>query len=302
MTHPALPLAVEAEQHSIDEQSGRLSYYVAGDGPPVLLLHSINAAGSVYEVKPIFEGLASHYRVYAPDLPGFGFSDRSRRDYDIDLYIAAIVDMLNRIAQECGEQSVHAIALSLTSEFLARAAATHPSRFRSVTLVNGTGFTAGSDRLREPAGSTREMAWLAGVLELPIWRGPLYRLLASPGSIRFFLKKTFGSPNYDEGLAHYDELTTQQPGAENAPYAFLSGRLFSKDIRNVYEQLKMPVWLPHGTRGDFKDFRGAAWTQGRDNWTVNAFETGALPHFEQPDSFMSQQRAFLSAADQRRSD
>ena len=35
-----------------------LSYYVAGAGAPMLLVHSINAAGSAYEVKPIFERLA----------------------------------------------------------------------------------------------------------------------------------------------------------------------------------------------------------------------------------------------------
>ena len=297
MTHPVLPPAVNAEQRSIDEQAGRLNYYVAGEGPPALLLHSINAAGSVYEIKPVFEALTSSYRVYAPDLPGFGFSDRSRREYSVSLYTDAIVDMLNLIASEHGEQPVHAIGLSLTAEFLARVAVTHPDRIRSVTLINATGFTAGSDRLREPAGSTREMAWLSNVLELPIWRGPLYRLLASPGSIRFFLKKTFGSADYDEGLAQYDELTTQQPGAENAPYAFLSGRLFSKDIRNIYESLEMPVWLPHGTRGDFKDFRGAAWTKDRDNWTVDSFETGALPHFEETELFMTRLNAFLQATE-----
>ncbi len=297
MTHPVLPPAVDAEQRSIDKQAGRLSYYVAGDGAPVLLIHSINAAGSAYEMKPIFEALPSEYRVYAPDLPGFGFSDRSRREYNVDLYVDAVVDMLNLIATECGEQPVHAIALSLSSEFLARTAATHPSRFRSVSLINATGFTASSDRLREPPGSTREMAWLSSVLELPIWRGPLYRLLASPGSIRYFLKKTFGSANYDEGLAQYDELTTQQPGSENAPYAFLSGRLFSKDIRNIYESLEMPVWLPHGTRGDFKDFRGAAWTRERGNWTMDSFETGALPHFEDTDRFMALLRDFLAGAE-----
>ena len=297
MTHPVLPPAVNAEQRSIDEQAGRLNYYVAGEGPPALLLHSINAAGSVYEIKPVFEALTSSYRVYAPDLPGFGFSDRSRREYSVSLYTDAIVDMLNLIASEHGEQPVHAIGLSLTAEFLARVAVTHPDRIRSVTLINATGFTAGSDRLREPAGSTREMAWLSNVLELPIWRGPLYRLLASPGSIRFFLKKTFGSADYDQGLAQYDELTTQQPGAENAPYAFLSGRLFSKDIRNIYESLEMPVWLPHGTRGDFKDFRGAAWTKDRDNWTVDSFETGALPHFEETERFMTRLNAFLQATE-----
>jgi pimeloyl-ACP methyl ester carboxylesterase len=57
--------------------AGRLSYYVSGHGPPLLLVHSINAAGSAYEVKPLYEHYARSRTVYALDLPGFGFSDRS---------------------------------------------------------------------------------------------------------------------------------------------------------------------------------------------------------------------------------
>ena len=137
------------------------------------------------------------------------------------------------------------------------------------------------------------MAWLYRALTVPLWRKGLYNLLASPRSIRYFLKRTWGSEHYDEGLAAYDDLTTHQPGAEHAPYAFLSGRLFSKDIRNVYERLDMPVWLPHGTRGDFKDFSGAEWARARGNWTVQPFESGALPHFEVPDAFFAAADRFI---------
>lgn len=293
----ALAPALPAERLEISERSGRLSYYTAGEGPPVLLLHSINAAGSAYEVNPLFEVLATSYRVFAPDLPGFGFSDRSRREYDVALYVEAIVDMLNVIAADFGDRPVHGIALSLSSEFLARAAAEYPSRFRSLVLVTPTGFTASSDRLRAEKGETRNMPLLSSVLEFPLWRSGLYRQLVRPGVIRYFLKRTYGSGNIDTGLAAYDDITTHQPGAENAPYAFLSGRLFSRDIRNVYESLELPVWIAHGTRGDFKDFRGADWTESRDNWSKHAFESGALPHFEVPEQFFPLLRAFLVAAE-----
>ncbi len=77
-----------------DARSGalpeRLSYYVAGNGPPLLLVHSINAAASAYEVRPIFERMVATNRVYAVDLPGFGFSDRSKREYTPRLYTDAI--------------------------------------------------------------------------------------------------------------------------------------------------------------------------------------------------------------------
>ena len=290
----ALTHALDAERREQNDRAGRLSVYRAGQGAPLLLVHSINAAGSAYEIRPMFERYRASRRVFAPDLPGFGFSDRSRRRYDVRLYVDAVHDLVDRALEDTGATAVDALALSLSSEFLARAAAERPERFRSLALVTPTGFTASSDQLRGPPGATREMRSLAAVLEFPLWRSALYRLLVTPASIRYFLRRTWGSADIDPGLAAYDDTTTHQPGAENAPLAFLSGRLFSRDIRNVYEQLAMPVWLAHGTRGDFKDFRGAAWTRSRNNWRVQAFDSGALPHFEKPDPFFEAYDRFLN--------
>lgn len=293
---PALPEAVEADRREHAGRAGGLSYYVAGEGPPMLLIHSINAAGSAYEIKPAFEHYRSSRRVYAPDLPGFGFSERSERRYDVRLYVAAVHDMLDVVAEDCGDEAVDALALSLSSEFLARAALEAPSRLRSLALVTPTGFNAGSVKLREPEGTTREVPLLHSILTVPLWRRSLYRLLVSPRSIRYFLRRTWGSRDIDEGLAAYDDATTHQPGAEHAPYAFLAARLFSKDIRNVYERLALPVWLAHGTKGDFSDFGGAEWALARDNWVVQPFDTGALPHFERPEEFFDSYSRFLGRA------
>ncbi len=287
-----LPSAVSGERHEVSARAGRLSYYVAGSGAPLLLIHSINAAGSAYEVRPLFEQLRGSRRVYAVDLPGFGFSDRSPRDYRVRLYVDAIHDMLDVIAAE-NDGPVDALALSLSSEFLARAAVERPDRLRSLTLVTPTGFSRGSDQLRGPDGASREIPALHGLFNFPLWSQAFYDLLVSRPSIRYFLRRTYGSESIDEDLAEYDYLTAHQPGARHAPYAFVSGKLFSRDIRSVYERLGLPVWVPHGTRGDFRDFSEAGWTRARGNWTVQAFDTGALVHFEQPDAFLADYAAFL---------
>jgi len=264
----------------------------------MLLVHSINAAASAYEVRPLFEHFAASRRVVAPDLPGFGSSERSPRDYRVRLYVDAIHDVLDLLEAEHGGTPLDALALSLASEFLARAATERPERFRSLALVTPTGFRKGSETLRAPPGTTREVPGLRALLSVPLWRRGLFDLLTRPASIRYFLRRTFGSDAVDEGLAAYDDLVTSQPGAEHAPLAFLSGRLFSKDVRRVYEALRMPVWLAHGTRGDFQDFRGAGWVHGCGNWTVQAFDTGALPHFEVPGEFLAAYERFLAGAAQ----
>jgi hypothetical protein len=163
-----------------------------------------------------------------------------------------------------------------------------------VALITPTGFNRGSSKLRGPAGATREVPGLYRAFTFPLWSQGFYDLLVSRRSIRFFLKKTFGSDRFGEALLDYDYLTTHQPGAKNAPYAFVSGRLFSRDIRDVYERLALPVWMTKATRGDFADFSEADWTGERPNWTVQSFDTGALPHFERPDEFLEGYERFLT--------
>ena len=62
-----LPPAIEAERREHDGRAGRLSYYVAGSGAPLLLVHSVNAAASAYEMRPLFEHYRGSRRVYAVD-------------------------------------------------------------------------------------------------------------------------------------------------------------------------------------------------------------------------------------------
>ena len=295
MASATLPEAIAAPRRTTAGQAGPLSYYVAGSGPPALLVHSINAAASAYEIRPLFERLAAHRTVYAPDLPGFGFSDRTNRSYDIGLYTAAIGDMLDAI--EAGGQGdpVDALALSLSAEFLARAALARPERIRTLCLVTPTGFERGSEKRRGPEGGSREIPGLRAAVTVPLWRRPLYNLLVSRPSIRFFLEKTWGSKRIDEGAFDYAYRTSHQPGAEHAPYCFLSGRLFSSDIRAVYERLAGPVLVMHGTKGDFQDFSEIGWTRQRPGWRVRAFETGALPQFEQLEAVMAEYQRFLES-------
>lgn len=292
---PALPPAVDGERFEFDSPAGRLSVYVAGQGAPLLLVHSINAAGSVAEVRTLFEHYAAKRTVFALDLPGFGFSERSDRPYTVRLMTDAVLAMIEPMRQRCGAQPVDVLGLSLGSEFVARAAVEQPTAWRSVALVSPTGFNGRRAR-RDPPGSTAAMPWLHRALCGPGWGGALFRGLTRPGVIRYFLEKTWGSKQIDEALWRYDVISTRQPGAEHAPLYFLSGGLFSTDIHTVYERLTQPVWMCHGTRGDFVDYRGKTLVQGRPNWRIQVFETGALPHFEVPQAFHAAYDAFLASA------
>lgn len=290
-----LPPALSGARHEIDGRAGRLSYYVAGQGDPLLLIHSINAAGSAYEVKPVYEHMRAQRRVYAVDLPGFGFSDRADRPYDIRLFVDAVHDMLDLIAREEGPRPLDALAISLGSEFLARACSERPQPLRSLALVTPTGFARTYERLRGQPGESREIRGMYRFFTVPVWSRAIYDLLVSRASIRYFLQRTYGSKTIDEDMLEYDYLTTHQPGARHAPYAFVSGKLFSRDIRAVYEKLALPVWVPHATRGDFRDFSQTGWAAARGNWHFQPFDSGALPHFEQTSAFLDAYERFLNS-------
>ncbi len=288
-----LPPALMGERRETSGRAGRLSYYVAGAGEPLLLIHSINASAAAHEVRPLFEYYRSSRRVYAVDLPGFGFSDRSPRDYTIRLYVDAIADMLGVIANDTGPQPVDALALSLSAEFLARAAVLYPDHFRTLALVSPSGFERTERQSGEPAGSLGNPL-AQSIFEFPLWNRPFYDLLTSKPVARIYLQRSFGAgEKIDPEMEAYGYLTSHQANAQNAPYAFVSGMLFSSDIKRIYRELNLPVWLAYGTKPGFTSYDDLEWVRTRPNWMVQVFDTGSLPHFTRPAAFTNAYDQFL---------
>jgi len=277
---------------SITGDAGRIHAYVAGRGRPLLLIHSVNAAASAAEVQPIHDYFLRSRQVFSIDLPGFGLSERSDRHYTPQLMTDAIAAMAAEIhARNPGP--IDALALSLSSEFLARAAAAIPHAFRSLALVSPTGFSGQRD-LRKPPGTTLGSPLLYWLMRRPGWGPQIFRLLTRPSMIRRFLQGAWGSNSIDPWLWEYDVLTSHQPGAAHAPLYFASGQLFSADIHTVYGQLTLPVWSSHGVRGNFTDFRQQAIVKAKPNWRFTVFNTGAFPHFEISRSFCREYEDFLA--------
>ncbi len=81
-----LPPAFCAERFMVDG----VSCYVAGKGPPLLLVHSVNAAVSAAEMRPIFERYTATHTVFALDLPAYVFSERSDRRYTPRVMVVAL--------------------------------------------------------------------------------------------------------------------------------------------------------------------------------------------------------------------
>lgn len=296
----AMPPPLRADRFDLNDPGvGRVACYGAVPADtvlsPLVLIHSVNAAATAYEMEPLFE----HYRevrpVYALDLPGFGLSDRSERPYTPRLMTNAVRGLVAEVRRRHGGAKVDLIALSLGCEFAARAATEVVDSFETVALISPTGFDrrAASAALKSGVDKTRAIPWLHSLLNFPLWKRGIFSALTSRASIRYFLQKTWGKKEIDEGLLEYDYIATHQPGAENAPYYFVSGYLFSIDALDLYRKLPMPVWMAHGVRGDFVDYEQKAVVERLPNWRIDVFQTGAMPHFEKPGEFIARYDDFI---------
>ena len=272
-----------------------MSYYMdtSTPGRPLVLIHSINAAASAYEMRPIFEHYRTQRPVFALDLPGFGFSERSDTRYSPRVYADSIRDFLDEVPGEAPD----VIALSLGSEFAAWVALEEPDRIHSLTMISPSGFTPREKKVSsQRAGDSSLSDKVYAALSNPLWSQAFYDLLTTRPSIRYFLKKSFVGP-IDEGLVDYDYRTAHQQGARYAPLYFVSGKLFTRDVLSeVYAKLKLPVLVLYD-RDSFVRFDALpTFANAHPNWHLARISpTLGLPHFENMDRVAGALDRFWSA-------
>ncbi|MCU0494211.1 MAG: alpha/beta hydrolase [Chloroflexaceae bacterium] len=299
----AMPLepAIPADLHSFhDPEAGRLCYYAdrSGTGRPLVLLHSINAGASAYEMRPLFEHFRGRRPVYALDLPGFGFSERSDRSYTPELYRRAIVALLRHEIQ--ADEGVDVIALSLTCEFTAQAAVEHPDLFNTITLIAPSGFSKTQQTSSQTAHNSGVSSNVYRVLSNPLWSQAIYDALATRPSIWYFLKRSFAGA-VDDGLLDYDYRSTHQPGAKHAPLYFVSGLLFTADIRQrTYSRVQQPALVIYDECPFVGFDKLGEFCSNHPNWqAVKISGTKGLPHFESLDQTVQSIESFWASSTER---
>ena len=276
-----LPDAIPAERQVLfSQEAGRISYYAdrSGEGRPLVLVHSVNAAASAYEMRPLFQHFRGDRPIFALDLPGYGFSERSGRAYTPELFSAAILAMLRQQVA----QPADVVALSLGCEFAARAALAEPERFHSLAMISPSGLGAkSSGRASQDAGESGASDLIYPLFSFPLWARPFFDVIASRPSVDYFLKQSFhGEP--DDGLAEYGYLSAHQPGAEHAPLAFLSGKLFTPGaLERLYSHVNLPILVLYD-QDPYVGFERLPDLQDVNHQveTVRITPTLGLPHFE----------------------
>jgi pimeloyl-ACP methyl ester carboxylesterase len=81
-------------------KGSRIRYWSEGEsGPNVVLIHGLG--GSVEEEwRYVFGSLSERYRVYGPDVPGFGLSDKPNIRYSLDFGAQFVKDFMDEVEIE----------------------------------------------------------------------------------------------------------------------------------------------------------------------------------------------------------
>ncbi len=216
---------------------GALTYFRAGQGPTLVLLHGANdQAGAWARVAPT---LARSHRVLIADLPGHGESAPASGPLAVTDLLAGVEALL---AAESPQSPVTLVGNSLGGFLALLEAHRHPERVSHVVLVNGAAVLAGGGQVdllpksREEARRALARLTAPGTPGLPgfvlddlVRRGPgspLARLLQSPvaelaldgrlGEVRVPVTLLWGESDQLLPASYAETLRSQLPAARLA--------------------------------------------------------------------------------------
>jgi pimeloyl-ACP methyl ester carboxylesterase len=127
----ALP---KIERVEISLHGHRVNFTIAGQGPPVVLIHGV--AGRAAQWDRIIESLAEDHAVLAPDLLGHGDSAKPRGDYSLGAHASGIRDLLVGLNIEGASVVGHSLGGGIAMQF----AYQFPERCQRLVLVSSGGL------------------------------------------------------------------------------------------------------------------------------------------------------------------
>lgn len=142
-------------------------YLKAGKGSPVVLLHG--GASDSRDWAETIATLSNTYSLYAPDMLGYGLSDRDKSGY----YLSEFVDFTYGFMQTLGLESAALVGHSLGGRIGLEIALRHPHKVRRLVLIDTVGFG--------------KLAWWGTFLGAAAWS--LRVALGKPQPYPRFLKK-----------------------------------------------------------------------------------------------------------------
>jgi len=127
---------------TVDIDGRKIFYREAGrpDAPALLLLHGFPTSSHMY--RNLIPKLTDAYRVIAPDLPGFGFSDAPSRA-DFPYSFESLTNVIDRLTDAIGLGQYALFVFDYGAPIGFRLAVRHPERVTAIISQNGNAYIEG---------------------------------------------------------------------------------------------------------------------------------------------------------------
>jgi pimeloyl-ACP methyl ester carboxylesterase len=132
-----------------DANGIKTNYLEAGKGDPVVLIHGSGPGVTSYaNWRLVLPALAENFRVVAPDMVGFGFSERPANiEYGVQTWADQVVGLMDTLELP----KAHLVGNSFGGAIALRIATQHPDRVGKLVLMGSMGvpfpITAGLERV-----------------------------------------------------------------------------------------------------------------------------------------------------------
>ena len=266
----------EAEASVWQREEEKASESQGIERSPLLFLHGFGGGSSSYEWSWVYPTFAADCRVLAPDLIGWGSSDRPERQYILEDYLNTIEEFIRNTCQD----PVAVVASSLTAAILIRVAIVRPDLFRALVLVAPSGLS--------DFGEDYRRSFFAQLANTPIVDRLIYQTaIASENGIRTFLEqRQFGDhKRIAPEIAAAYLASAKQPNAEYAALSFVRGDL-SFDLAAFLPDLKVPTAMLWGEKSQFTSPELGRKLANRNPEFVRIFQmiegAGLTPQLEVP--------------------
>jgi pimeloyl-ACP methyl ester carboxylesterase len=281
-----LPNRLGGEVRSYRWSGGDLSYSVAGEGEPLLLVHGVYAGASSFEFRRNFQELSRSFRVYALDLLGCGMSERPSRRYGPEDVAVQVEDF---VREEIGG-AAHLMASSLTAALVIPAVVRSPRHFKKLVLICPTGYGT----LDRQSGRLGDVIY--GLFLAPVLGNTLYHAIVSRWGIRYYLGRMayHDADIVTEVLVEDYHKVSHQIGARYFPAAFVSGKL-NFGVADLWPRVPHKTLVCWGLEARTVPVReGQRFVENNPRSEPRIFKEAALlPHDERARTFNEELKTFL---------
>ena len=227
------PWASSAPQFLRLDNGMTVRYVSSGDGPPLVLLHTIRTQLDYFE--KLAPELKSRHRVYALDLPGHGHSSLLPENYTEPLLRKAVGEFLTKLDLRdvtlVGESIGGVLALTVSVD--------QPDRVKRVVSLNpyDYGETFGGGIRRSSSG------WMVGLFD--VFGSYTFEPRFVTAAV---LRGGFHDPaRLPEALLDEFSRTGGRDGYRSVEYSVFKNWTTWLDARQIYSRVKVPVTFIYGS-------------------------------------------------------